>query len=320
MRHPLWCSALLVSLLAAAQEQKAVKAPSSQPAAATAKMAGKTKTGRKTAKTAAKSNNEEPKLPTKEEAEAALQRTLGYDPSQTWEVVYIGPSEVPGISSVVVKFNKKDWENFYVLPSGQKAIKGEMVPFGPDPFAENRARLVGADGPARGATHPVISVVEFSDLQCPYCKNAQPTVNKLAADFPQVRFVFQNFPMPATMHPWAMKGALYADCAAQANPAGFWKFVDAVFENQGGIALATAEDKLKELATESGFDGQKISACAASPATEARVKKSIELGKSVGVNGTPTVFINGRSMPGLGGLDYDHLKALMQFEIEHAGK
>lgn len=181
-------------------------------------------------------------------------------------------------------------------------------------------KLVAADGPARGAAKPVITVVEFSDLQCPYCKNAQPTVNKLAADFPQVKFIFQNFPMPATMHPWAMKGAQYADCAAQANTAAFWKFIDAVFENQGGIALATADDKLTELATASGLDGKKIAACAATPATQARISKSMALGKSVGVLGTPTVFINGRELPGLGGMEYDQLKALMQFEIEHAGK
>jgi protein-disulfide isomerase len=215
--------------------------------------------------------------------------------------------------------NKKDVVAFYVLP-GQKAIKGEMLPFGPNPFAEDRAKLAAADGPARGAAKPVISIVEFSDLQCPFCKNAQPLINRLAADFPQIKFVFQNFPMPATMHPWAMKGALYADCIAQADRAAFWKFMDAVFENQGGIALATADDKLKEIATASGLDGGKIAACAASPAAQARVNKSIALGKSLGVQGTPTVFINGRGMPGLGGMDYDHLKALVQFEIEHAGK
>lgn len=254
---------------------------------------------------------------TKAEAEIALQRAFGYDPSQSWEVLFIEPSEVKGISEVFVRLNKKEVVEFFVLP-GQKAIKGEMVPFGPNPFAEDRAKLVAADGPFRGPEKAAMSVVEFSDLQCPYCKNAQPTIDRLTADFPQVKFIFQNFPMP--MHPWAMKGALYAQCAAQADHGAFWKFINAVFENQGGIALATADDKLKELATASGLDGQKIAACAASPETQARVQKSIALGKSVGMQGTPTVYINGRKLPGLGGLEYDQLKALMQFEIEHAGR
>lgn len=274
---------------------------------------GQEKRGARAAKPQAPS-----KLPTQAEVDAALKRTMGFDPAVTWKVVYIAPSEVPGISEVVVLLNNRDYAAFYVLPSAQKAIKGEMVPFGPNPFAANRNKLQAADGPARGPAQSVISVVEFSDLECPHCKEAQPTVEKLAADFPQVRFVFQNFPLPS--HPWAMKAAEYADCASRQNAAAFWKYVDAIFENQGGIAQATADDKLKELAASAGLDPQKLSACAALPATEARVSKSVALGKSVGVQGTPTVFINGRSLPGLGGLDYDHLKMLMQFEIEHAGK
>jgi protein-disulfide isomerase len=258
------------------------------------------------------------KLPTEAEVNTALTRSLGYDPAATWKIVYIAPSDVPGISNVVVLLNNKDYESFYVLPSGQKAIKGEMVPFGPDPFAENRKKLLAAHGPARGADKPVISMVEFSDLQCPHCKTAQPTVEKLAADFPQMRYVFQNFPLP--MHPWAMKAAGYADCAAQQNPDAFWKYVDSIFENQGGIAEATADNKLKELGAAAGLDAQKLSSCAALPATAARIDKSVVLGKSLGVQGTPTVFINGRKLPGLGGLNYDQLKALVQFEIAHAGK
>lgn len=257
------------------------------------------------------------KLPTPDEVDVALKRSFGYDPSITWRILHIALSEAPGISDVYVLVNNKDYVHFYVLP-GQKAIQGEMIPFGPNPFADDRKKLQAANGPARGPQTPVISMVEFSDLECPYCKAAQPMVEKLATDFPQVRYVFQNFPLP--MHPWAMKAAKYADCAASQNHTAFWKYIDSVFENQGSIASATADDRLKELAGEAGLDAQKISACAASPDTDARVNKSIALGKSAGVQGTPTLFINGRKLPGLGGMDYDHLKALVQFEIDHAGK
>jgi len=257
------------------------------------------------------------KLPTPAEVDTALKRNFGFDPSITWRILQIAPSDAQGVSDVFVLLNNKDYVHFYVLP-GQKAIQGEMMSFGPNPFAGDRRKLQAADGPARGPRTPVISMIEFSDLECPYCKAAQPMVEKLAADFPQVRYVFQNFPLP--MHPWAMKAARYADCAANQNGTAFWKYIDNVFENQGSIALATADDKLKEIAGDAGLDAQKISACAASPETEARVNKSIALGKSAGVQGTPTIFINGRKLPGLGGLDYDHLKALVQFEIDHAGK
>jgi protein-disulfide isomerase len=260
------------------------------------------------------------KLPTRDEVEVAMKRTLGYDPSVSWTVYDIGSSLIPGIADILVSINKQAPQHIYMSIENQNAIIGEMIPFGPDPFAPIRAKLQAADGPATGAPTPIILMVEFSDLECPHCKAAQPIIEKLVADFPQVRYIFQQFPLPASMHPWAMKAAEYSDCAAQLSAATFWKYTDSIFENQGSIAAATADDKLKELATAAGLDAQKISACAAQPQTEARVKKSMQLGESLAINQTPTVFINGRRVLGLADIPYAQLKNLVQFEIEHAGK
>ena len=136
-----------------------------------------------------------------------------------------------------------------LAPGTQTAIAGQMIPFGPDPFAAARAKLKGAFGPSRGGQNPPIEIMEFSDLECPHCKVAQPVLENSLRIFPQVRFIFQQFPLPASLHPWALKAAQYADCAGQMDKDAFWKYVDSIFENQGGIALATADDKLKELAT-----------------------------------------------------------------------
>jgi len=260
-------------------------------------------------------------LPGNAQIDAALKRTFGYDPSLSWQILDIHPSIAPGIAEVVVSFNKQPPYRFWITPDGQNAVLvADILPFGPDPFAPAREKLQAAKGPSRGATNPAIYIVDFSDLQCPHCKAAQPIVEKLVTDFPQVRLIFQQFPLPASLHPWAMKAALYADCAGHMDQAAFWKYVDAIFENQGGIALATADDKLKELATAAGLDGQKLAACAATPETEERVKKSLELGESLGINETPTVFVNGRRVKGITNIPYDQLKAMVQFEIEHAGK
>jgi protein-disulfide isomerase len=259
-------------------------------------------------------------LPTGEEVETALKRSFGYDPAVTWQVIDIRESAIPGLAEVLISMNKQQPVHLYLAPGAQTAIAGQMIPFGPDPFASARGNLKGAFGPSRGGQNPPIDVVEFSDLQCPHCKVAQPIVEKLGADFPQVRFTFQQFPLPASLHPWALKAAQYADCAGQMNKDAFWKYVDAIFENQGGIALATADDKLKELATANGLDATKISTCSASAETDARVKKSLALGQALEVNETPTVFINGRRVPGIASIPYDQLKQLVQFEIDHAGK
>jgi protein-disulfide isomerase len=259
-------------------------------------------------------------LPSMDEVEAALKRTLGYDPAISWQILDIRPSEITGLTDVLVSLNKQPAQHIYLPRDGQNALIGNLIPFGINPFAPARLKLRAADGPARGPQTPVIFVVEFSDLECPHCKAAQPVLEKLVSDFPQVRYIFQQFPLPATLHPWAMKAAQYADCAAQMNQDSFWKYLDSIFENQGGIALATADDKLKELATSAGLDAPKIAACAAAPASETRVKKSMDLGQSLDVNETPTVFINGRRVQSIASIPYDQLKLLVQFEIDHAGK
>ena len=260
------------------------------------------------------------KLPTKDEVNAAMKRTLGYDPLLTWEIYDIRASVIPGVADLLLSINKQAAQHIYMSASTQNAVVGEMIPFGPDPFVPIRAKLQAVDGPAQGSQTPAILLVEFSDLECPHCKAAQPIIEKLTAEFPQVRYVFQQFPLPASLHPWAMKAAEYSDCAGQLNPSAFWKYLDSVFENQGSIAEATAEEQLKGLAGTAGLDAEKLSMCAGLPRTEARVKKSLELGESLNVNQTPTIFINGRRVLGIADTKYDQLKALVQFEIDHAGK
>jgi protein-disulfide isomerase len=289
---------------------------------ANAQTAAPKKTATHTTSSAAapQSTQKKAALPTMEEVEASMKRSFGYDPGVSWQIYEIKESSIPGLAEILVSMNKQQPVHLFLAPGTQTAIAGQIIPFGPDPFAPARASLKGAFGPSRGGQNPPIEIIEFSDLECPHCKVAQPVLAKLFADFPQVRFIFQQFPLPASLHPWALKAAQYADCAGQMDQDAFWKYVDSIFENQGGIALATADDKLKELATAAGLDAQKISTCAASPETDARIKKSQALGATLDVNETPTVFINGRRVPGIANIPYDNLKQLVQFEIDHAGK
>jgi len=303
---------LLIALLPAfaiAQSSGTKKTASTKPAKSSS------------AKTPAATNTTPPVLlPSKEEIDTGLKRTFGYDPAISWTIYDIKPAAIPGLVDVLVSMNKQNPVHLYVSPDRQYAVAGEIIPFGPNPFAPAREKLKAADGPTQGAAKPVIEIVEFSDLECPHCKKAAPILDKLVTDFPQVQLTFQQFPLPATLHPWALKAAEYADCAAQHDKAAFWKYVDSIFENQGSIAAATADDKLKELATATGLDATKIASCAATPETEARVNKSLQFGQSLDINQTPTVFINGRRVLGIGDIPYDQLKNLVQFEIDHAGK
>jgi protein-disulfide isomerase len=257
-------------------------------------------------------------LPTVADVEASLQRTLGYDPAVNWKILDIGDSPFPGVAEVLVSVNRAQPIHLYMIPGLQYAIIGSMIPFGTNPYAPARARLRAADGPGRGSTSPLIRIVEFVDLQCPQCRNAHPILAKLLADFPRAQITFQLYPLPASQHPWAMKGALYADCAGRMDREHFWRYIDLVFENQEVITPATADAKLRELAAAAGLDAPKIAACSALPETAARVRKSLDLGQSLNVTAVPTVFVNGRMVPGIAGIPYEDLKRLVKFEMDHA--
>jgi protein-disulfide isomerase len=262
------------------------------------------------AKTTAASN-----LPTQETVNAFMHQMFGYDPSESWEVLAIKPSPIPGISEVNVALkNPQGQQNtkLYVGADGQHALIGDIIPFGADPFAAARKTLdKGVNGPSRGPADAPVTIVEFSDLQCPHCKEAQPTIDKLLVEEKNARLVFQNFPLQS--HDWAAKAAAYGDCIGRSSSDAFWKFVQSVYDAQSDILASNADEKLTALADKSGVKGSDVAACAAKPETTSRVEQSIALGKSVDVNGTPTLFINGRKVGNVTGLPYEVLKQLAEF-------
>jgi len=253
-------------------------------------------------------------LPSEDVVNGFLQQTFGYDPQLTWKIVSIKPSEAEGLAEVNVLMSGpqgQGTQRFFVSGDGKHAVVGDIIPFGKHPFEQTRLQLEKkVTGPSRGPASAPVMIVEFSDLQCPHCKEANPTVERLVSEDPNVRFVFQNFPLPS--HNWAQKAAAYADCVGRASNDAFWKFIDAVYEAQNDITADNADQKLTDLADKEGVKGSDIAACAAQPETESRVQASVDLGKSLNVDSTPTIFINGRPV-GVSGNNYDVLKQLVDF-------
>jgi protein-disulfide isomerase len=253
-------------------------------------------------------------LPSEEVVNAFLQQTFGYNSELSWKINHIRPSEAEGLAEVDVTITGPQGsgaQKFYVTADGEHAVAGEILPFGAHPFAAVRRELdKGINGPSRGPANAPVTVVEFADFQCPHCKEAQPTFEKLANEDKNVRMVFQNFPLP--MHDWAMKAASYADCVGRTSDAAFWKYLDDVYAAQTDITAANADGKLTALADSAGVKGSDIAACAAKPETETRVQNSVALGTSLDVNSTPTIFINGRKVSA-GGIPYEVLQKLVDF-------
>jgi len=254
-------------------------------------------------------------LPSEATVDSFMQQTFGYEPQVSWKISAIKPAPVPGLAQVDVVLatpQGQQLSRFYVTADGEHAMVGDIIPFGAKPFAPVRTVLEkDVTGPARGPKDSAVTIVEFGDLQCPACKAAQPGIEALVAAEPSARFVFQNFPLE--MHNWAAKGADYAECVAQASNEAFWKFIAKTYDAQSDITAENADEKLTALADASGVKGADIASCAKTPATKARVEASIVLGKSVGVNSTPTLFINGRSIANVSQVPAETLKALVDF-------
>lgn len=259
------------------------------------------------------------KLPTEADVDAAMKRTFGYDPKVTWRLIAIRPSAAAGIADVLISINQQPAQHIYISADGKRAIIGEMVPWSVDPFAPARARIAKAAGADRGPANAAVTLAVFSDLQCADCKTSEPVLDKLATDFPQVRQLF--LPVPLPVHPWSLIGAKYADCVGRTDKAAFWSYVGAVFESQDLITTDPA-GQLKALALKAGADVVKVAACADAPETEARIEANLALSQQIelDVDQVPTVFLNGRKVLNPGAIPYDNLKALVAFEIAHAGK
>jgi protein-disulfide isomerase len=254
-------------------------------------------------------------LPSEATVDAFMQQTFGYQPQVSWKISSIKPAPVPGLAQVdVILANGQGQQmsRFFVTPDGEHAVVGDIIPFGAHPFDPVKKTLEkGITGPSRGPKDALVTIVEFGDLQCPACKAAQPAIEALVAAEPNARFVFQNFPLE--MHNWAAKGAAYADCVGEASNDAFWKFIAMTYETQADITVESADEKLTALADAVGLKGADIAACASTPVAKAHVDASIALGKSVNVTGTPTLFINGRTIGNVSQVPADALKGLVDF-------
>lgn len=162
--------------------------------------------------------------------------------------------------------------------------------------------------PLRGNPDAPITIVEFSDFQCPYCSRASHTVDQVLARYKdEVNLVYLHFPLG--FHPWARPAAIASVCVANQQNDAFWKLHDYYFANQGTITPENVMASTKDFLAGTGVDMAAWSACAedaSSPeyvAAAALVDRTTSLGSAMGVTGTPGFFINGHFLSGAQPLD-----------------
>jgi protein-disulfide isomerase len=167
------------------------------------------------------------------------------------------------------------------------------------------------DAPFKGPADAPITIVEFSDFQCSYCKRVLNVLNEVLERYPnQVKLAFRDFPI-VTIHPHAQKAAEAAHCAAEQGK--FWEFHDLLFEKQDAIPTTNFADHAKAL----GLEVTPFQACLDSRKHQEKVERHYAAGVKAGVSGTPAFFINGRPLSGA--QPFEAFKAVIDEELERLG-
>jgi protein-disulfide isomerase len=180
-----------------------------------------------------------------------------------------------------------------------------LLPEPPRPAAQ-----MAGDDPAWGPASAPVTMLVFSDFQCPFCVRAYPTIKQLQTKYKdRVRLVFKDYPLD--IHPFAPKAAEAGSCAAEQGR--FWEFHDKLFENPRALQVPD----LKRTAQSLGLDAAKFGECLDSGKFAAEWQADMAEGNKAGVNGTPTFIANGRMV--VGAKSFEEMSKILDEELAKAG-
>jgi protein-disulfide isomerase len=252
--------------------------------------------------------------------ESYVRQSLAWGPQIKVEVQDAKPAPLPGFVEMAVKGsanNVTQDEIFYISNDGQKIVRGTVFDGKSNPFKQNldkiKADFTSANLGTAGA--PVVMVM-YSDFQCSFCRaEAKMLRENLLKAYPkEVRLYFKDFPLEQ-LHDWAKQAAIAGRCVFQQDAQKFWDYHDTIFEKQGEINLANLKGIVQAWAATKGLDSLQLTRCMDQKSTEKEVERSQEEGRSLGVNSTPTIYINGRKVSG--NMQWDTLKQLIDAEIKY---
>ena len=180
-----------------------------------------------------------------------------------------------------------------------------------DARALPRARGAGPGARCAATSRRAVTILEFSDFQCPYCQRVRPTMTRLREVYSdRVRFAFRHYPLD--FHPQAQKAGEAAACAGEQGK--FWEMHDRLWANPGKLQV----DDLKAHAQALGLDAKGFDACLDSGRFASLLEKDLKAGQEYGVSGTPAFFVNGR--PLVGAQPFEAFQQVIDDELARAAK
>lgn len=240
------------------------------------------------------------------------------------------PSEFPGYDSITVTLangnQQKDYD-FLVSKDQKTLIRMTKLDLTKNPYAEVMKKIDLNGRPVRGNKNAKVIAVNFDDFECPFCSRMHQTIfPELLKEYgDRVAFVYKDYPL-SEIHPWAVHAAVDANCLGALNNDAYWEFADHIHSNQQEIngqhpldAQFAALDKLTLLQGQKhNVDVAKLQACVKAQ-DETAIKASVQQGDSVGVNATPTFFVNGMKTHD-GALSLEEMRAMLDQALKDAGE
>jgi protein-disulfide isomerase len=237
--------------------------------------------------------------------------------------------DFPGYDSLPVTISlgdKKVDYNFIISKDSKTLIRTTKMDLTKDPYADNLAKLHIDGRPVRGNKDAKVTIVNFDDFQCPYCAlmHAELTQEVQKSYGDKVKLVYKDFPL-TEIHPWAKHAAIDANCLATQNASAYWNFADDIHaqakEMSHGMTLDQQKDKI-DLVTiqqgqKAGVNMDTLQACVKAQKDDA-VKASMDEADALGVDSTPTMFINGQKISGA--LPPDELRKVIDRALTDAGE
>jgi protein-disulfide isomerase len=238
------------------------------------------------------------------------------------------PSEFPNYDAITVTFDnagKKQGYEFLLAKDNKTLVRMTKLDLTKDPYAETMKKIDVSGRPTRGNKDAKVVAVNYDDFECPFCARMHqtlfPEIFKEYGD--RVLFIYKDYPLEE-IHPWAVHAAVDANCLAAQNNDAYWDLADYLHANQHGIsaekgrdAQNTALDKLATLQGEKhNLDGAKLQSCIKAQ-SDVAVRASTHEADDLGVNATPTLFVNGQKLDGA--VPIDELRAALDRALQDAG-
>jgi protein-disulfide isomerase len=205
------------------------------------------------------------------------------------------------VTSVTVEDPRgKQSQDFYLTKDRQCLVLGSVYNLAVDPQKHALQTLNTMNSPSTGSRAAPVTIVEFADLQCASCSRMHDFLeNDILRKYGEkVRVVYKDFPLPS-IHDWTLTATIANQCVYQINPSAYVPFRSMVFKNQASINAANVRDLVLSYGEQLGVDRLRLAACVDAKSTLPRIEESVKEGQAVGVQATPTSFINGKMVVGL---------------------